>query len=113
MKWDTLTHLEVAATGVETNRPLLFAVGDECGFTGQSVKRYSADYSHSCFRELRARCISNGLPIYLVTVGEAFSSQVCVMVDCLREPSVEEWKERERDTKERQEAREARWVFLD
>lgn len=62
--------------------PLLFVIGDSCGYGNSQARKHHADYSTTSVRQLQKRLESWKLPVKFVLVDELFSSQVCPDPKC-------------------------------
>lgn len=62
--------------------PLLFVVGDSCGYGNSRARKHHADYSTSGVRQLQKRLESWKLPVKFVLTDESCSSQLCPDPKC-------------------------------
>ncbi|KAL7006217.1 hypothetical protein EMMF5_004338 [Cystobasidiomycetes sp. EMM_F5] len=75
----------VFPTPASLSRPVLFLVGDSCGFSTRSSIRHTAAFANPLYCALRKKCMDNRLPVIFALVDEAFSSQVCPNPKCINE----------------------------
>lgn len=62
--------------------PMLFAIGDGCGWGNEKVQKHHADFSTSELRHLIKRLKTQSYPIEFILVDESFTSQVCPDPKC-------------------------------